>query len=93
MPPRLLFDLQGKHVFVAGHKGLAGSALLRRLGREDCEILTVDRRVVHLTRPEQIEPWLLQMNWISRQAASAASMPTARSQRISSQTTSRSQRT
>ena len=45
MPPRLLFDLQGKRVFVAGHKGLAGSALLRRLGREDCEILTVDRRV------------------------------------------------
>ena len=53
MPPRLLFDLQGKRVFVAGHKGLAGSALLRRLGREDCEILTVDRRVVDLTRPDQ----------------------------------------
>ena len=32
MPPRLLFDLQGKRVFVAGHKGLAGSALLRHLG-------------------------------------------------------------
>ena len=43
MPPRLLVDLQGKRVFVAGHKGLAGSALLRPLGREDCEILTVDR--------------------------------------------------
>ena len=42
MPPRLLFDLQGKRVFVAGHKGLTGSALLRRLGREDCEILTVE---------------------------------------------------
>jgi len=42
MPPRLLFDLQGKRVFVAGHKGLAGSALPRRLEREDCEILTVD---------------------------------------------------
>jgi nucleoside-diphosphate-sugar epimerase len=84
--------LQGKRVFVAGHKGLAGSALLRRLGCEDCEILTVDRRVVDLTRPDQIEPWLLQMNRMpcfSRQAASAASMPTARS----SQTTSRSQRT
>ena len=50
MPARLLFDLQGKHVFVAGHKGLAGSALPRRLEREDCEILTVDRRVVDLTR-------------------------------------------
>ena len=32
MPPRLLFDLQGKRVFVAGHKGLAGSALLKALG-------------------------------------------------------------
>jgi len=50
MPPRLLFGLAGKRVFVAGHKGLAGSALPRRLEREDCEILTVDRRVVDLTR-------------------------------------------
>jgi len=68
MPPRLLVDLQGKRVFVAGHKGLAGSALLRRLGREDCEILTVDRRVVDLTRPDQIEPWLLQAGRVSADA-------------------------
>ena len=76
MPARLLFDLQGKHVFVAGHKGLAGSALLRRLGREDCEILTVDRRVVDLTRPDQIEPWLLQMNRMTCFSRQAASQPT-----------------
>jgi GDP-L-fucose synthase len=41
--PELLYDLSGKRVFVAGHRGMVGSALVRRLGREDCEILTADR--------------------------------------------------
>ena len=39
----LLYDLRGKRVFVAGHKGMAGSAIVRRLSAEKCEILTVDR--------------------------------------------------
>ncbi len=37
------FDLNGKRVFVAGHKGMVGSALVRRLEREECEILTAER--------------------------------------------------
>jgi GDP-L-fucose synthase len=36
-----LFDLVGRRVFVAGHRGMVGSALLRRLGSVDCEIITV----------------------------------------------------
>jgi GDP-L-fucose synthase len=43
-----LFDLAGRRVFVAGHRGMAGSAVVRRLARESCEILTVDRREVDL---------------------------------------------
>ena len=39
------FELAGKRVYVAGHKGMVGSALVRRLGSEDCEILTSDRAV------------------------------------------------
>ena len=37
------FELQGKRVFVAGHRGMVGSAIVRRLADEDCEILTVSR--------------------------------------------------
>jgi GDP-L-fucose synthase len=40
---------------VAGHKGMAGSAIVRRLGREGCEILTADRRSVDLGRQEAVE--------------------------------------
>ena len=54
----LLYDLRGKRVFVAGHKGLAGSAIVRRLADEQCEILTVDRQSLDLTRQSDTERWL-----------------------------------
>jgi GDP-L-fucose synthase len=59
MTTPLLFDLRGKRVFVSGHRGMVGSAIVRRLGREDCEVLTVDRGVADQARQDQIEPWLL----------------------------------
>ena len=37
---RTPFELKGKTVFVAGHRGMVGSALARRLAREDVELLT-----------------------------------------------------
>ncbi|MFS8184302.1 GDP-L-fucose synthase [Pseudovibrio denitrificans] len=43
------FDLVGKTVFVAGHKGMVGGALMRGLEREDCSLLTADRKQVDLT--------------------------------------------
>jgi GDP-L-fucose synthase len=42
------FDLKGKTVFVAGHRGMVGSALVRRLARENVQILTVNRAEVDL---------------------------------------------
>jgi GDP-L-fucose synthase len=33
------FELKGKTVYVAGHRGMVGSALARRLEREDVELL------------------------------------------------------
>jgi GDP-L-fucose synthase len=39
------FALTGKRVYVAGHKGMAGSAIIRRLNRENCEVLTSPRSV------------------------------------------------
>jgi GDP-L-fucose synthase len=38
-----VFDLVGRRVYVAGHRGMVGSALVRRLGRVDCEIITAGR--------------------------------------------------
>jgi GDP-L-fucose synthase len=53
-----LFDLHGKRVFVAGHKGMAGSAIVRRLVTEPCEILTVERQTLDLRRQLDTERWL-----------------------------------
>src|SRR4051812_704442 len=55
---RKLFDLTGRRVWVAGHAGMVGSAVVRRLMREDCRILTVDRGGVDLRRQSQVEDWM-----------------------------------
>lgn len=52
------FNLQGRRVFVAGHKGMVGKAIVRRLEREDCEVLTVDRSVLDLRQREPVRDWL-----------------------------------
>jgi GDP-L-fucose synthase len=49
------YDLAGKRVFVAGHHGMVGSAIVRRLGREDCTILTAGRADLDLKRQDQVE--------------------------------------
>ena len=43
MVARIPFELKGKSVFVAGHRGMVGAALVRRLAREDVELLTASR--------------------------------------------------
>ena len=52
------YALEGKRVWVAGHRGMVGAALMRRLARESCELVTVDRRTVDLTRQEVVERWM-----------------------------------
>jgi len=52
------YAIAGKRVWVAGHRGMVGSALLRRLAREDCEVLTATRQECDLARQEQVERWL-----------------------------------
>jgi GDP-L-fucose synthase len=53
-----VFPLVGKRVMVAGHKGMAGSSIVRRLKREECEILTADREDLDMTRQIEVEDWL-----------------------------------
>jgi GDP-L-fucose synthase len=52
------FSLQGRRVFVAGHRGMVGSAIVRRLAGEGCEILTVGRSQVDLRRQQPVEDWM-----------------------------------
>jgi GDP-L-fucose synthase len=52
-----LFDLEGRRVFVAGHGGMVGSAIVRRLAREKCEILTAPRGRLDLLRQVEVERW------------------------------------
>ncbi|VUX46361.1 bifunctional GDP-fucose synthetase: GDP-4-dehydro-6-deoxy-D-mannose epimerase and GDP-4-dehydro-6-L-deoxygalactose reductase [Candidatus Defluviicoccus seviourii] len=54
----LPYDLTGKRVWVAGHRGMVGSAIVRRLTREACEVLTVERAAVDLRRQAETEAWL-----------------------------------
>jgi GDP-L-fucose synthase len=56
--PPLLFDLAGKRVYVAGHTGMAGSAIMRRLARETCEILTADHTALDLADQRRTDEWL-----------------------------------
>lgn len=52
------FEIAGSRIFVAGHRGMVGSALVRRLEREACEILTVDRAALDLRRQADVERWM-----------------------------------
>ena len=52
------FPLEGKRIFVAGHRGMVGSAIVRVLRQRGCEILTAPRPGVDLRRQEEVERWM-----------------------------------
>lgn len=56
-PSPVIFPLAGLRVFVAGHRGLVGSALLRRLAYEQCTLLVADREELDLRRQAETEAW------------------------------------
>lgn len=53
-----MYSIAGKRVWVAGHKGMVGSAIVRRLAQEDCEVLTVDRSAVDLKDQTSVRAWV-----------------------------------
>jgi len=61
MTARSDYPIKGKRVWVAGHRGMAGSAIVRRLATEDCEIVTVGREAVDLRRQAEVEDWMSQV--------------------------------
>jgi GDP-L-fucose synthase len=53
-----VYPLTGKRVWVAGHRGMLGSALVRRLARENCELLSIDRAEADLTDQAAVQRWI-----------------------------------
>jgi GDP-L-fucose synthase len=54
----LPFDLASKRVYVAGHRGMVGSAIVRRLKSESCTIISADHAELDLTRQQETERWI-----------------------------------
>jgi GDP-L-fucose synthase len=52
------YTLTGKRVWVAGHNGMVGAALVRRLARENCTLLTASRRELDLRRQSDVEAFV-----------------------------------
>ena len=58
----LAYALRGKRVWVAGHNGLVGSALVRRLASEECEIITAPRGEFDLRDPAKVDRWMRELH-------------------------------
>jgi GDP-L-fucose synthase len=53
----MAYDLAGKRVFVAGHRGMVGSAIVRRLALERCDVLTAARDELDLLDQRAVRAW------------------------------------
>ncbi len=52
------FSLAGKKVWVAGHTGMVGSATVRRLEQENCDVLTADHAALELRDQAAVSAWI-----------------------------------
>ena len=53
-----MFNIKGKKIWVSGHNGMVGRAVVKTLKNYDCEILTVDRHELDLSRQQKVEDWM-----------------------------------
>ncbi len=79
VPSELTFRIEGRRIWIAGHRGMVGSALMRRLAREDCELVTADRDRLDLRRQAEVQAW---MHEPRRNDSSAPSAPTRTSKKL-----------
>ena len=54
----MTYNLSGKKVWVAGHRGMVGSAVCRQLENEDCYIIKADRGEVNLVNQAEVNDWM-----------------------------------
>ncbi len=52
------FDVSGRRIFVAGHNGMVGSAIVRRLAKTDCRLITAGRKTLDLLKQRETEEFL-----------------------------------
>jgi GDP-L-fucose synthase len=57
-PPPDIFPLRGARIYVAGHRGMVGSACARHLAQQGAEIITADRATVDLRRQAEVEAFM-----------------------------------
>jgi GDP-L-fucose synthase len=53
-----IFSLNGKRIWVAGHNGMVGSAITRQLKLENCDVITIDRSDLDLTKQTAVQSWM-----------------------------------
>lgn len=53
-----MYDLAGKRVYVAGHNGMVGRAVVKALAGENCTVLTSERQDADLLRQSEVETWM-----------------------------------
>ncbi|MDA9655126.1 GDP-L-fucose synthase [Pelagibacteraceae bacterium] len=58
MKKKYRFGLKNKRVWVAGHNGMVGKAILERLKKENCNIITADRKQLNLTNQTKTYNWI-----------------------------------
>jgi GDP-L-fucose synthase len=54
----MTYSLQGQRIWVAGHRGMVGGAIVRQLQSEGCDILTATHAELDLTRQKDVEDWM-----------------------------------
>ena len=54
----MTYNLSDKKVWVAGHRGMVGSAVCRQLKNEDCNIIKVGRDEVNLVNQAEVNDWM-----------------------------------
>ena len=52
------YDMRGKRVWIAGHAGMVGSAIVRRLASEGCEMLVATRAILDLQDQAAVRAWV-----------------------------------
>ncbi len=53
-----MYNLAGKKVFIAGHRGMVGAAIARRLANENCELVTASRDQLDLRDQAAVRDFL-----------------------------------
>ena len=52
------YNMSGKKIWVAGHRGMVGSAVCRQLQKEDCNLIKAGRNEVDLINQKEVNDWM-----------------------------------